>query len=181
MKRLLLTLLVLISLGLCAVCVVQWQREARLRGHISDLVKRLEAENAARVEAERKVKEYEKEIERLTELRAEVEAKLVEVTREYNDLSGDSVARGITIAIYMRELMQTQANFAAAQSALGQGSAVLKDHNAAVTAQNSAIEKQNALLKQLANERDTAIEKLNARTREFNELVEKYNKLGKER
>jgi hypothetical protein len=57
----------------------------------------------------------------------------------------------------------------------------LKDHNAAVTAQNSAIEKQNALLKQLANERDTAIEKLNARTREFNELVEKYNKLGKER
>jgi hypothetical protein len=72
MKRLLLTLLVLISLGLCAVCVVQWQREARLRGHITDLVKRLEAENAARVEAERKVKEYEKEIERLTELRAEV-------------------------------------------------------------------------------------------------------------
>ena len=47
MKRLLLTLLVLISLGLCAICVVQWQREARLRGHISDLVKRLEAENAA--------------------------------------------------------------------------------------------------------------------------------------
>ena len=71
MKRLLLTLLVLISLGLCAVCVVQWQREARLRGHITDLVKRLEAENAARVEAERKAREYEKEIERLTELRAE--------------------------------------------------------------------------------------------------------------
>ena len=57
----------------------------------------------------------------------------------------------------------------------------LKDHNAAVTAQNSAIEKQNALLKQLTTERDAAIEKLNARTREFNEVVEKYNKLAKER
>jgi septal ring factor EnvC (AmiA/AmiB activator) len=87
MKRLLTTLLVLISLGLCVVCVVQWQREDRYRGHIADLVKRLEAENRAKVEALRKVREYEKEIARLTEIRAEVEAKLVEVTRDYNDLS----------------------------------------------------------------------------------------------
>lgn len=181
MKRLLITLLVLISLGLCAVCVVQWQREARLRGHITDLVKRLEAENALRIEAERKVREYEKEIERLTELRAEVEAKLVEVTREYNDLSNDSVARGIVIAVYMRELMQVQSGLQATQLAFGKGAEALKEHNAAVTGQNSAIEKQNELLKQLARERDAAIEKLNARTREFNEVVEKYNKLSKQR
>ena len=181
MKRLLITLLVLISLGLCAVCVVQWQREARLRGHITDLVKRLEAENALRIEAERKVREYEKEIARLTELRAEVEAKLVEVTREYNDLSNDSVARGIVIAVYMRELMQVQSGLQATQLAFGKGAEALKEHNAAVTGQNSAIEKQNELLKQLARERDAAIEKLNARTREFNEVVEKYNKLSKSR
>ncbi len=181
MKRLLTTLLVLITLGLCVVCVVQWQREARLRGHIQDLVQRLEAENTARIEAERKVKEYEQEIERLTELRAEVEAKLVEVTRDYNDLSADSVARGLTLAIYMRELVQTQARLAAAQSALGQGGVVMKEHHAAVTAQNRAIEKQNELLQQLARERDAAIEKLNVRTREFNELVEKYHKLSKPR
>lgn len=179
MKRLLTSLLALISLGLCVVSVVQWQREARLRGHIADLVKRLEAENALRIEAERKVREYEKEIARLTELRAEVEAKLVEVTREYNDLSADSTARGITIAIYMRELLQAQAGFEAAQLALGKGGDALKERNAAVTAQNSAIEKQNTMLKQLAAERDAAIEKLNIRTREFNELVEKYNKLAK--
>ena len=181
MKRLLTTLLILIALGLCAVCVVQWQREARLRGHITDLVKRLEAENAARVEAERKVREYEKEIERLTELRAEVEAKLVEVTRDYNELSADSVARGITIAVYMRELMQVRHGLEATQLAFGKGAEALKEHNTAVSGQNSVIEKQNELLKQLARERDTAIEKLNARTLEFNEVVEKYNKLVKKR
>ncbi len=181
MKRLLTTLLILISLGLCAVCVVQWQSEALLRGHITDLVKRLEAENALRIEAERKVREYEKEIERLTELRAEVEAKLVEVTREYNDLSADSVSRGIVIAIYMRELMQLQHGLEATQLAFGKGTEALKEHNTAVTAQNSTIEKQNEMLKQLAKERDAAIEKLNARTIEFNELVEKYNKLSKSR
>jgi uncharacterized coiled-coil protein SlyX len=179
MKRLLITLLILISLGLCGVCIEQWQREARLRGHITDLVKRLEAENALRIEAERKVREYEKEIARLTELRAEVEAKLVEVTRDYNNLSADSVARGITIAIYMRELMQLQHGLEATQLAFGKGTAALKEHNAVVTTQNSAMEKQNELLKQLAEERNDAISKLNARTREFNELVEKYNKLSK--
>ncbi len=181
MKRLLITLLILISLGLCAVCVVQWQREDRYRGHIADLVKRLEAENRAKVEALRKVREYEKEIARLTEIRAEVEAKLVEVTRDYNDLSADSVARGITIAIYMREFMQAQAGFEAAQLALGQGGEAIKERNTAVTEQNDAIARQNELLKQVAGERDDAIAKLNARTREFNELVEKYNKLAKER
>ncbi|MEZ5385845.1 MAG: hypothetical protein R3F13_10045 [Prosthecobacter sp.] len=181
MKRLLTTLLILISLGLCAVCVEQWRREARYRSDILDLVKQLEAENREKVEALRKVREYEKEIARLTEIRAEVEAKLVEVTRDYNDLSHDSVARGITIAIYMRELMQMQVGFEAAQIALGQGSTAIQERNTTVNEQNDAISKQNELLRQVVSQRDDAIAKLNARTREFNELVEKYNKLAKER
>lgn len=37
------------------------------------------------------------------------------------------------------------------------------------------------MLKKLADERDGAIAKLNARTRDYNELVEKYNKLAKEK
>ena len=181
MKRLLTTLLIVISLGLCVVCLVQWQREARLRGHILELVKRLEAENSLRIEAERRVREYEREIARLTELRAEVEAKLVEVTREYNDLSADSVARGISIAVYMREVMQMQHGLEATQRAFGKGAEAIKSHNSVVITQNSAMEKQNELLKQLVEERNDAITKLNARTREFNDLVEKYNKLAKSR
>jgi chromosome segregation ATPase len=181
MKRLLTTLLVLISLGLCGVCLVQWQRETRLRGHILDLVKRLEAENTLRIEAERKVREYEKEIARLTELRAEVEARLLEVTREYTALSADSVARGIAIAIYMREVAQIQHGLESTQAAFGKGSAALKDHNSVVTTQNNAMEKQKDMLKQLVSERNDAISKLNARTREFNELVEKFNKLAKQK
>ncbi|WP_395743284.1 hypothetical protein [Prosthecobacter sp.] len=179
MKRLLTTLLIFISLGLCVIMVVQWRRESRLRDHIDDLVKRLHAENTMRIDAERKVREYEKEIARLTELRAEVEAKLVEVSRELTNLTADSAARGISIAIYMRELMQVQHGLEATQRAFGKEADAIKNHNAVVTSQNSAMEKQNELLKQLAEERNEAITKLNARTREFNELVEKYNKLAK--
>lgn len=181
MKRVLIFLLVVISLGLCGVCLVQWKREADLIGHIEDLIKKLEAENAAKVEAQRKVREYEREIERINALRAEVEAKLVEVTRELNLLTTDNVARGITIAIYMLELNHAQAGFESARIALGQGADAIKDRNTAVAGQNDTIQQQNAMLKKLADERDSAIEKLNARTRDYNELVEKYNKLAKER
>lgn len=181
MKRLLIFLLVLVSLGLCAVSVEQWRREARLRGAIEDLVKKLQAENLAKVEALRKVREYEMEIERLTALRAEVEAKLVEMTRSFNDLGGDNRARGITIAVYMMKLNDSMMGYEAARIALGQGTEAIKDRNTAVTGANDAIQQQNAMLKKVADERDSAIAKLNARTREYNEVVEKYNKLAKER
>lgn len=181
MKRLLSTLLVIVTFGLCAVCVVQWVREERLRGHIADLAKRLEAENTARVEAERKAAEYEKEIERLTILRAEVEAKLLATTEELTAVGNDSVSRGVTLAIFLNQLVQTQTKLTAMENAVGKGTEALKDQNESVAAQNATITKQNELLKQLANERNAAIEKLNSRTKEFNELVEKYNKLAKSR
>lgn len=181
MKRLLSALLVIVTLGLCAVCVVQWVREERLRGHIADLAKRLEAENTARVEAERKAAEYEKEIERLTILRAEVEAKLLATTEELTAVGNDSVSRGVTLAIFLNQLVQTQTKLTAMENAVGKGTEALKDQNESVAAQNATITKQNELLKQLANERNAAIEKLNSRTKEFNELVEKYNKLAKSR
>jgi uncharacterized coiled-coil protein SlyX len=181
MKRLLSTLLVIVTLGLCAVCVVQWVREERLRGHIADLAKRLEAENTARVEAERKAAEYEKESERLTILRAEVEAKLLATTEELTAVGNDSVSRGVTLAIFLNQLVQTQTKLTAMENAVGKGTEALKDQNESVAAQNATITKQNELLKQLANERNAAIEKLNSRTKEFNELVEKYNKLAKSR
>ena len=181
MKRLLSTLLVIVTLRLCAVSVVQWVREERLRGHIADLAKRLEAENTARVEAERKAAEYEKEIERLTILRAEVEAKLLATTEELTAVGNDSVSRGVTLAIFLNQLVQTQTKLTAMENAVGKGTEALKDQNESVAAQNATITKQNELLKQLANERNAAIEKLNSRTKEFNELVEKYNKLAKSR
>ncbi len=181
MKRLLIFLLVLVSLGLCAVSVEQWRREARLRAAIDDLITKLKAENLAKVEALRKVREYEREIERINILRAEVEAKLVEVTRDFNTLTTDNVARGITIAIYMLELNHSQLGAQAAHLALGEEAAAINNRNTAVTGQNDVIQKQNVMLRQLAQERDSAITRLNDRTRQLNEVVEKYNKLAKER
>lgn len=179
MKRVLLALLVLISLGLCGICVVQWQREHRLRANIAALKDALVEENQKRVEAEAKVEQYGQEIERLTSIRKEIEARLLDLTEEVHNLTDDQSARGYSIAVMMNKTMRAENELDAYKKLAGQGTDALKKHNETVGAQNSAIEKANAQLRQLAKERDEAIEKLNARTREFNELVEKYNKLGR--
>ncbi|MCX6855797.1 MAG: hypothetical protein NTV80_12930 [Verrucomicrobia bacterium] len=179
MKRFLLALIVLFSLGLCVVCVLQWQREALLRERIVDLVKQLEAENKLRFVAEQKVHEYGQEIERLEGLRAEIESKLLDATEDLRDRTVDQTARGYSIAVIMNEALRASSDLEAYQQLAGKGTDALKKRNSEVNAQNEAIEKANAAIKQLASERDEAITKLNARIQEFNELAEKYNKLSK--
>lgn len=179
MKRVLISLLVLISLGLCGICLVQWQREHRLRGTLSDLRAALITENKLRIEAEAKVEQYGQEIGRLSAVRREIESRLVDLTEEVHHLTQDQAARGYSIAVLMNEALRSGQELAASKKIAGQGGDLLKKHNETVNAQNSAIEKANSQLRQLAKERDEAVIRLNDRTREFNELVEKYNKLGR--
>lgn len=179
MKRVLIALLVLISLSLCGICVVQWQREFRLRETIATLTAKLIEENKQRIAAEEKVEQYSQEIERLNGIRMDIESKLLTTTEELRDRTLDQTARGYSIAILMNETIRSTSELAAYQKLAGQGSEALKKHNETVSEQNSAIEKANAALRQLAKERDEAITKLNARTIEFNQLVEKYNKLSR--
>ncbi len=179
MKRVLLALLILLSLGLCGICLVQWQREFRLRATILDLRTALVAENKLRIEAEAKVEQYGQEIERLNAIRQEIESRLVDLTEQVQTLTQDQSARGYSIALLMNETLRARSELKAYQKLAGQGSDALKKHNETVTAQNSAIEKANLQIRQLAKDRDEAITRLNERTREFNELVEKYNKLSK--
>ncbi|MES2597791.1 MAG: hypothetical protein V4662_20835 [Verrucomicrobiota bacterium] len=176
MKRALISLLVLISLALCGICVFQWQREFRLRATIDHLSNLLIAENKLRVAAEEKVEQYGREIERLNTLRKEIEVRLLDGTEQIQLLTDDQAARGFSIAVLMNETIRSSNELEAYKRLAGQGNDALKKHNDTVTAQNSAIEKANAQLKQLVKERDEAITQLNARTQEFNELVQKYNK-----
>lgn len=181
MKALLYSLLAIIVLGLCGVCVVQWQREFLLNAKIKELTDQLIAENKLRIEFEEKAFRFEQEIARITQLRNETEAALLEATEQVKLLTEDQTARGYSIAVLMNEAMSTAHELAAYKQLAEKGGDALKDRNTEVSEQNSAIEKANASLRQLVSERDDLINKLNARTREFNELVEKYNKLAKER
>lgn len=176
MKRFLIALLVFISLCLCGICLLQWEREFRLRETIANLTAKLVEENNQRIAAEEKVEQYSQEIDRLNGIRMDIEAKLLSTTEELRDRTLDQTARGYSVAVLMNEVLRATSELAAYKRLAGQGTDALKRHNATVSQQNAAIEKANSTLQQLAKERDEAITRLNERTRQFNELVEKYNK-----
>lgn len=179
MKKILTLLLLLSALALCGLVVAQWLRETEYRAEIDQLILDLQAENQLRVETEEKAAAYEVEIARITQLRADTEAKLLEVTDELTLTRTDQLQRGVSIAILSSELAQTRAKAEAAEQRLAETAAALAEHNSDVTGQNSAITTANERLKQLTVERDKAIAELNARTKAYNELVLKYNKLAK--
>ena len=118
MRRVLIALIVLISLGLCGVCVVQWQREFRLRETIASLTAKLIEENKQRIAAEEKVEQYSQEIERLNGIRMDIEAKLLTTTEELRDRTLDQTARGFSIAILMNETIRSTSELAGAGACL---------------------------------------------------------------
>jgi chromosome segregation ATPase len=143
--------LVMASLGLCVVTVAQWRREHHFRQRLAEAEATLQSEKAARREVTEKSEALTREITRLTQLRADTEAKLVEVT---------------------------DALTAARQAEEGVGKAA-EERRQLVTAHQAAIAEANARLQRLTAERDEALEELNKRTRAYNELMGRYQKLAK--
>jgi chromosome segregation ATPase len=173
-NRILTGLLIAATLALCGLCAVQWKREAEFRIRIQEIGTALKEESTKRAEAEEQVLTFEKEIARLTTLRADTEAKLLEVSTRLVSVEADQLHRGNSIAVLGVELERARVEAKTAKEKIA-----AQEKTNTVVEQNAAITQANALLKQLTTERDSAIEKLNERTRALNELVTKYNKLVK--
>lgn len=152
-----------VSLGLCALVVVQWARESALRTILAGMDVRLKSAEADASDLADKVRSYEEEIRRLTGLGETASTRAMEQQAEVDRLTTLLRERDAAAAVAVPE------DFAA----------TLKARNAEVTQQNGAITRQNEALRKLVRERDDLTDKLNARTREFNELTVKYNKLVK--
>ena len=180
MKGILYTLLTLIVMGLCGVLGYQWKREFLLNARITELTAALLAENKLRLEFEEKADRFEKEIARISHLRLETEAALLDATETVQQMTLDQSARGYSLALWMNEAQATQTELEAYKKLAGEGTDALKNRNTEVGAQNEAIKQANDNLRKLVSERDDLIGKLNARTKEYNELVERYNKLAKQ-
>jgi paraquat-inducible protein B len=173
-NRILTGLLIAATLALCGLCAFQWKREAEFRTRIQEIGTALKEESNKRAETEEQVLTFEKEIARLTTLRADTEAKLLEVSSRLVAVEADQFHRGNSIVVLGLELQRAQSEAKAAREKIA-----AQEKTNTVVEQNAAITQANALLKQLTAERDSAIEKLNERTRALNELVTKYNKLVK--
>jgi chromosome segregation ATPase len=179
LKKTLTVLLLVSALALCGLSVVQWLREAELRAEIQSLTLQLQSETQLRIETQEKAAAFELEIARLTQLRADTEAKLLAVTEELTLTQTDQLQRGVSIALLANEYAQARSQAQLAEQRLAETTAAIANRNEDVTGQNTAITTANERLKKLTAERDAAIAELNARTKAFNDLVTKYNKLVK--
>lgn len=179
MKKTLTILLLTTTLALCGLSIVQWKREAELRSEIQSLFSQLQAETQLRIETQEKAAALELEIARLTQLRADTEAKLIAVTEELTLTQTDQLQRGVSIALLANEFAQARSQAQLAEQRLAETTAAMANRNEDVTGQNTAITTANERLKKLTAERDNAITELNTRTKAFNDLVLKYNNLVK--
>jgi hypothetical protein len=178
-KKVLTILLVLTAVALCALSVAQWVRENRLREAIASLHDQLDAEHKLRVDTEAKVVALELENARISQLRADTEARLLEVTEELNITQRDQLQRGASIIVLVNELTKSREKVLVTEKLLAEANAAMENRATDVTEQNGAITEANARLKQLTAERDKAIAEANERTKAYNALVEKYNKLAR--
>jgi chromosome segregation ATPase len=178
-KRFLAVSLMGVTLALCAVCVAQWAREAFFRGRINELERDVAGQGRLRAEAVAQAEVFTKEIERLTTLRADTEARLLEMTARVQAMEQEQGLRDEKRDALESEVQQLRAEGVAAREVLARSTAAVASQNNAVEEHNAIIEKASTQLKKVTAERDEAIEKLNARTRAYNELVNAQRKTAR--
>jgi chromosome segregation ATPase len=171
----------LLVIGMCGLCVKQWVRETELRTSLKEVEVLLDEERDKRHDLEEKLSSWEKEIKQLTQRIDEQGLKIAAQEQEAvatKQLLATETARADQLK---KKLSATASGMEQSKEAIESQNAAVAAQNAAVAAQNATITKQNQMLKDLAAERDGAVDKLNARTKEYNELMEKYNTLAKAR
>ncbi len=173
MKRFLPNLVLALALALCALCVLQWVRESRLRAEIGSLQRTNQTQAQSLANAEALTKRYEAEITRL-----DARTKELQQTETTNAAMIVSLQRGLQKSEQESETLRKEiTNY---KEAVDRQNESIKKQNQIITGQNASIKEQNESLKRLADERNDLVEKLNARTKDFNDVVTKYNGLVKQ-
>lgn len=158
-------LLIVISLGLSGLVIAQWVRDSAQRLEQAGLQARLMDSEATVADLNDKLKVWESELSRLTEVSKTAAAKEQEQAAEIARLTG-----------ILKERDAAQASAAAPPADYADN---LKNLGEEVSKRNELITKANGSIQKLMRERDDFADRLNARTRELNELTVKYNKLAK--
>lgn len=141
----------LLLVGLCGLCVWQWDRESKLRALAASQRDQLTTLTSQRDELEARVKTADAEVLRLTSSLAELRAKSV---------SKDIHAEALKANSHLRENLVKQ-------------NTAITQQNELITKQNTSIQQANESLRKLATERDELAKRLNDLTALYNKLLTK--------
>jgi len=166
MKSFLQNVLIVLALGLCLLCAVQWLREARLQQELA----LAQATIAAR----------DKTVLELQTAGKRLEADLLSLDSRNAGLRDALRTNAQELAELRQNLSRAEGDLGIARAQLGSYKQAITQANANIETNNAAIRDQNKLLQETVAQRDDLLKRLNEMTRRYNDLVEKYNALVKQ-
>jgi chromosome segregation ATPase len=163
MKNLLQNLLVLLSLGLCALCAWQWYVQTQLHIQGETLQKTIFKQAA--------------EIQGYTNSIKNMDAEIAGLSTRVNQLKQSAMTNEQAALEQKREIIRLNKSSEVLSNEIGQYKVIVDKLEAKLKEAADGIEKQNESFKKLVAERDEAIQKYNDSIKERNALAEKYNNL----
>jgi len=163
MKNFLQNLLIVLALGLCGLCAWQWYVQTRLHVEGEALQQTVFNQAAA--------------IQGYTNSISNMEAEISGLSTRVNELKQTAVSNDLVALEQKHEILRLHASSEMMSNEIVQYKDVVEKLEAKLKEASEGIVKQNDAIKQLAAERDAAIQKYNDSVKERNALAEKYNDL----
>ncbi len=163
MKNFLQNLLIVLALGLCGLCAWQWYVQTRLHVEGEALQQTVFNQAAA--------------IQGYTNSISNMEAEISGLSTRVNELKQTAVSNDLAALEQKHEIQRLRASSEMMSNEVVQYKDVVDKLEAKLKEASEGIVKQNDAIKQLAVERDAAIQKYNDSIKERNALAEKYNAL----
>ena len=163
MKNLQQTILIILALGLCGLCAWQWYVQTRL--HIEGEALQQTVFNQAAA------------IQGYTNSISNMEAEISGLSTRVNELKQAAASNELVALEQKHEILRLRASSEMMSNEIVQYKDVVEKLEAKLKEASDGIVKQNDAIKQLAAERDAAIQKYNDSMKERNALAEKYNDL----
>lgn len=166
MRKVLENLLIVLALGLCALCTYQWYRESHLRRQSEVMSKEIFDKKEAIQGLEDRLKRSEAEVLRLEDLKAQLtdtiktnRQELATLTKYSEKLERDAESLKTQVQAYKETVEQA---------------------NASIRKQNEDIKKQNEIIKQLSEEKNAVVMKYNEVVNQYNDLVKQFEQYQKD-
>jgi chromosome segregation ATPase len=159
-------LLIVLALGLCALCVYQWYDQTLERNHIEKLNQLLAGKSTT-------IQGYTNSIAAMNDEIAQMDSNLT-------DLKQAAKAGNETILGQKRDISRLQLMSEVLTNQIAEYTNAIATLETKLKDAYDGIKKQNDAIQELTAQRDDFVQKLNNSLKERNDIVNKYNELVKQ-
>lgn len=161
-------MLIILALGLCGLCAVQWVRETRLRVRVDELQGERQKLNDEKVAVEAQGKRLQEDIQR--------------IEKERSDLMKNAETNNAQMVRMRVDLQRANLSLEQTNKVLAIYVEGLRKANDAIRQQNDGVTKLKADYTKLVEDRNQIVGKFNdlakqheGTVKQFNELIDKWN------